>query len=298
MPRAAATSARRAGDEVDAGVRARRQDRDSASGARSAERAGAPPLPGAVAHLRWPRDPRQVLRHHPARGRPAGGRARRLGDRDDLLAGLPARGRPGRGRRDRRARCGAGSSSPACSSTRRSTRSRDAAERDRAHARPAPRRRGPGVLRRGRPPHRRAGHQGAAASRSRRRHPRARALPHRLPPARRRARRACAAAPARRSTGSWLAQRRSQVPLILAGGLTPENVAAGDRGVAAVRRRRGERRRGRARDQGPRAKVEALLAAAGRRRAGPAPRARGGVERDRASSTASAPTAASTSPRR
>ena len=50
-----------------------------------------------------------------------------------------------------------------------------------------------------------------------------------------------------------LAGRRSEVPLILAGGLTPENVADGDGCGPSLRRRRGERGRGRAGRQGPRA---------------------------------------------
>ena len=111
--------------------------------------------PAAV--LRCPRDPRQDLRHHPPRGRRAGGRARRLGDRLHPLAALAARaatpavaaGIVARAAAPRRA-------SSACSSTRRSTRSSPGRRGDRPHARAAARRRGPGVLRRGRAPHRRA----------------------------------------------------------------------------------------------------------------------------------------------
>ena len=57
------------------------------------------------------------------------------------------------------------------------------------------------------------------------RHPRARALPHRLPPARRRRGRTCAAAAGDVWDWDLLAARRSKVPLILSGGLDPDNVA-------------------------------------------------------------------------
>ena len=48
---------------------------------------------------------RQDLRHHAARGRAAGGRARRRGDRLRLLAEQPAVRRAGARARDRRGRC-------------------------------------------------------------------------------------------------------------------------------------------------------------------------------------------------
>ena len=102
---------------------------------------------------------------------------------------------------------------------------------DRAHVRAAARRRGSGVLHRRRRADRPARDQGRAR-RLRRRHPGAAALPHRPAPARRRRRHG-----ARGGTGqTWdwalAAQRHSHVPLVLSGGLTPENVADG---IAAVR---------------------------------------------------------------
>ena len=45
------------------------------------------------------------------------------------------------------------------------------------------------------------------------------------------ARRGCTAAPGRPGTGAWSRSRRGKIPLILSGGLTPENVADG---IAAV----------------------------------------------------------------
>ena len=53
--------------------------------------------------------------------------------------------------------------------------------------------------------------------------------------ARSRERPTCAAAPARRSTGSCVRGRRSKVPLILSGGLDAENVAAAIAAVQPVR---------------------------------------------------------------
>ena len=49
-----------------------------------------------------------------------------------------------------------------------------------------------------------------------------------------------------------VAGRRSKVPMVLAGGLTPENVAASDRARPPLCGRRRHGRRGRARPQGPR----------------------------------------------
>ena len=103
--------------------------------------------------------------------------------------------------------------------------------------------------------------------------------------------RACAAAPGSSWDWSLAAQRRSKIPMILAGGLTAENVADGDRRGAAVRGRRRLRRRGRAGHQGPRQ----ARGVPGDRRA----RAGGHLVSGRVpSSTASGPTAASTCRRR
>ena len=87
---------------------------------------------------------------------------------------------------------------------------------------------GPSLLRRGRAADRRQGDQGDPRL-QRRRHPRRRGLPHRLPPLRHAAARASGAAPARASTGSCCA-----APLR----------GAGDRRrrAAARQRRRGDRR--------------------------------------------------------
>ena len=115
---------------------------------------------------------------------------------------------PRRGRADRR-RAAPPAESPASSSTRRWTRS-PGWPTARADAGPAARRRGPGVLRRGRP----------ADGRARSSRPRGRArgadvralelLPHRLPPARRRTAPGCAAARGRPSTGRSSRARRSR----------------------------------------------------------------------------------------
>ena len=69
----------------------------------------------------------------------------------------------------------------------------------------------------------------------------------RLPPARRASPGAARRARARPSTGSCSATRRSTVPLVLSGGLTPDNVAEAIRGDAPVRGRHRERHRGVAR---------------------------------------------------
>ena len=107
--------------------------------------------------------------------------------------------------------------------------------------------------------------------------------------------------------------RRSKVPLILSGGLTRGQRRRGDRRGASLRGRHRERHRVRARAQGPRAAARVLrrrraFGAAGAGDAAPTAsrrRRRGGRERGRErgapappSSTASAPTAASSCPRR
>ena len=58
------------------------------------------------------------------------------------------------------------------------------------------------------------------------------------------------AAPDRRSTGAWRRAIAARMPVWLAGGLTPENVAAGDRDGASLVRRRLQRR-GDGRREGP-----------------------------------------------
>ena len=94
---------------------------------------------------------------------------------------------------------------------------------------------------------------------------------------------------ARRGTGAWSRSGARRSRILLAGGLTPENVAEAIAAVAAVGRRR------RLAASSPRpgikdpAKLEAFFAAVDSART---PR------HDRRSSTASGPTAASTSPRR
>ena len=133
----------------------------------------------------------------------------RVGARLHPLAGLAARRRPRRRGRDRRARCGAASSPSACSSTRRSTRSRTPPTRSQLthvqlHGDEGPafcaevaRRTGAKVIK-------------AIRDRRRRRLPGPRALPHRLPPARHRRAAGCAAA--RGETWDWAlaAQRAAQ----------------------------------------------------------------------------------------
>ena len=128
-------------------------------------------------------DAHQALRDHDHRGRPPRRRGRRLGAGDDLLGRLAAALRPrrGAGHRHRAA---------AHAEPRRRVRQRapggDRPRRPdgRPVARAAARRRGAGVLQRGRAPHRREGHQGRARAVARDAAGGGR-LPHRLPAARR-----------------------------------------------------------------------------------------------------------------
>ena len=177
-------------------------------------------------------DPRrhagQDLRHHEPRRR---ARRRCASARGRLASSTPSRARgaaspPSRLRSGRR--CGGAARSSGSSSTRRSTRSARAVEDAQPDDRPAQRRRGPGLLHRGRPAHRRQGDQGDPRL-QRGRHPRRRGLPHRLPPLRHATARALRAGRARASTGTCCAERRSSVPAILAGGLTPGQRRRGDR---------------------------------------------------------------------
>ena len=105
--RARARRRRRRADRRDADARARTSRRPCASS------------PAAACC----RDQGQGLRHHPARGRRAGDRARRVGARVHPLAAVQAPRRPRRGRGHHARRCGARSRPSGCSSTSRSTRS-------------------------------------------------------------------------------------------------------------------------------------------------------------------------------
>ena len=118
------------------------------------------------------------------------------------------------------------------------------------------------------------------------------ALPHRLPPARRLL--AAHAGRHRRDVrlGARPAAPRRTPPVVLSGGLDPDNVGRGDRGRAPVRGRHRERHRGGARAQGP-GQADGVLRARSRR---PTRAARRSHERAAASSGASAPTAAATCP--
>ena len=197
-------------------------------------------------------DQGQDLRHHPARGRRAGDRARRLGARLHPVAAVQALRRPGRGRRDRPPGAAQGRDSSACSSTSRWTRSPTCVDvlgltHVQLHGDE-----GPSFCQRRRSADGREGDQGRADRRT--------------PPT-------CATSSAstptctcstRRPTGgayggtgrtwdwSLLAQRRAQDRrILLAGGLTAGERRRGDRRRAAVGRRRRVRRRGLARHQGP-----------------------------------------------
>ena len=83
---------------------------------------------------------------------------------------------------------------------------------------------GPQLLRRGRAANGRQGDQGDPRL-QRRRRPRGRGLPHRLPPLRPARQAGSGAGPAKSFDWSLLRERRSEVPAIVAGGLRPENVA-------------------------------------------------------------------------
>ena len=118
-------------------------------------------------------------------------------------------------------------------------------------AAPAPRRRGPGVLRRGRAPHRLPRDQGRARARRGQR-PGAARLPHRLPPARRALAEGAAAAPGRPSTGSSPGQHPGTPPVDPVRRADARTTSA--EAIAAARpfaRGHGERHRGRAGPQGP-----------------------------------------------
>ncbi len=234
-----------------------------------------------------------------------------MGGRDDLLRGQPAALLDGGGAADRRGAAPAGRAV-------RGVRQRAAGARSCAtseelgltHA-AAARRRGPVVLRRGGAPHRRARDQGGSGRRPGRRaatwsaststsicSTRARATPQQRRPARRHGRdvrlERCSRA------------RRSKVPLILSGGLDAGQRAPRRSRVArpyAVDTASGTERC--TRTQGPGAAAGVLRAPSACRpreptlgRLQPRRRRRERRRRDARSSTASAPTAASTCPRR
>ena len=148
----------------------------------------------------------------------------------DPVAGLAARRAIRRGGRRSAPRCTAAARSPACSSTRTSTRSRATADAIGFTHGPAPRRRGPGVLHRGRAPHRRKVIKAArVATGADIRALRAFRTDFHLLDA--------AAGALHGGTGEtfdWdlLARAPLEGPLILSGGLRPENVAEA---IAAAR---------------------------------------------------------------
>ena len=133
----------------------------------------------------------------------------------------------------------------------------------RAVAHPAARRRGPVVLRRRAPAHGRKGDQGRAHRRHRR-PARPRSLPHRLPPARHRA--GGCLWRHRAHVGLVAAQAAPQQDAVPAGrGPEPRQCRRGDRGHPPVGDRRVQRRRERARHQGPRQAAGAVRGGRGRR---------------------------------
>ena len=161
----------------------------------------AKPAPHALVGVTSGRDPGQGLWHHPARGRGGGRSARRLGAGHDLLAseppGLHARGRRG----DRPV-------AQAHDRGGRRVRQRDARRGGLAgrpllaHHAPAARRRGPGLLPRGRAAHGLQGDEGGERQ-ARGLGGRPARVPDRLPPARRPRAGLVAGGPDRASTGSW-----------------------------------------------------------------------------------------------
>ena len=272
-------------------TRLRQPGRPSTLAARGAPGHGPDGLVPPRRDTRMGRVPRREdLRHHPARGRRAGGVARRLGDRLHPLAAAPSarpipavaagiartHAPPGRARRRVRqpgARRGRRaptrrSGSRTCSCT---------ATRARPSAPPSPSAPAPRVIKAA--AHRLAGRHAATPSASTPTSTCSTPTPARV----RRHGPHVELGAGRRS-----AARRS--PLILSGGLTPENVAEA---IAAVHpwgstSPRASRPRPAIKDP---AKVEAFIAAA--QEAAPVPH-----DARRRSSTASAPTAASTCPRR
>ena len=164
---------------------------------------------------------------------------------------------------------------------------------DRPVARAAARRRGAVLLRRGRPPDRREDHQGRARARAA---PTCRRWRRSTPTSTCSTRTAPGRYGGTGETFDWelVRLRRTTVPLILSRRADAGERGRRDRRDPAVRRRRRERHRGVAGRQGP-------GEAARVRRGGPRRRGGGmtaGVGPERRSRTATAPTAASTCPRR
>ena len=227
-----------------------------------------------------------------ARGRRARGRARRVGARLDPVAGLAARAATPPSRRGiaatlrRRGRARRRVRQP------HARRGRPRWPRARAVAVQLHGDEGPAFCPRSRRRTGAEGHQGRPRSARGADVQARRAVPHRLPPARR-PRAGCAAAPG--ETLDWaLAARGADVAADpRRGGLTPENVAEA---IAATRPSRSTSPA--APSPSPASRTPRSCARSSPRSTG---RARRGAERramTAASSTASAPTAASTSPRR
>ena len=230
-----------------------------------------------------------------SRTRELAGRARRVGGGDDLLAGQsPRRCEPAVAAGICARAAAPDRGSPACSSTPRSTRSSGSPTALGLLDDPAPRRRGAGVLRRGRAPHRRARDQGRAG--------RLAADIQALAPST--ATSTCSTRAPRRVAGGTGETFDWSLPesgararrCVLSGGLTPENVGEAIDAVAPCGRRRRQRRRGRARAS--RTPNAARVLRGGPRHGRPPRCRRRDPRRAPASSTASAATAASTSPRR
>ena len=100
---------------------------------------------------------------------------------------------------------------------------------------------------------------------------------------------------ARPSAGSWPKAHRGAVPLVLSGGLTPDNVGEAIARGAPVRGGHRQRHRGRARAQGP-GQAGGVLPRRGGRRA--RARDRMSAPEQPSASASSAPTAAASCPRR